>query len=87
MLGGSSGTRPSWPNPSRGNGDRGARLLDDAEGAFGGWATNLDEAYLFENLEKYFLLGGDWCCSSREANIGRLYPVDPPKLKVPPKGS
>ena len=68
---------------------RDARLLvlDDAEGAFGGWATNHDEAYLFENLEKYFLLGGDWCCSSREANIGRLYPVDPPKLKVPPKGS
>jgi hypothetical protein len=43
MLGGSSGTRPSWPNASRGNGDRGARLLDDAEGgAAGAGASSSD---------------------------------------------
>ena len=65
--------------------------LTDAEGAFDGWDSNHDEGYLFNKLEQFFLLGGDWCCSSREANQGRLYPLDPPKLRVvkaarPPPG-
>ena len=60
--------------------------LDSAEGAFSGWTSNHDEALLFNALETYFLLGGDWCCSSREGNEGRLYPVDPPKLTMPRKG-
>ena len=60
--------------------------LDSAEGAFSGWSSNHEEAMLFNALESYFLLGGDWCCSSRERNQGRLYPVDPPKLTMPRKG-
>ena len=68
---------------------RSARLvtLDDAEGAFGGWESDFEQAAGFANLESFFLLGGDWCCSSREANVGRLYPVDPPRLRVPARGS
>ena len=60
--------------------------LSDAEGAFGGWDSNWEEGYLFKSLEKWFLLGGDWCCSSREANVGRLYPLDPPGLRMPARG-
>ena len=60
--------------------------LDSAEGAFSGWSSNHEEAMLFNALESYFLLGGDWCCSSRQRNEGRLYPVDPPKLTMPRKG-
>ena len=68
---------------------RSARLVtfDDAEGAFGGWESDFEQAAGFANLESFFLLGGDWCCSSREANVGRLYPVDPPRLPVPARGS
>ena len=61
--------------------------LDGAEGAFSGWTSNHDEALLFNAIEAHFLLGGDWCCSSRERNEGRLYPVDPPKLTIPQKGT
>ena len=60
--------------------------LDSAEGAFSGWSSNHEEATLFNALESYFLLGGDWCCSSRERNEGRLYAVDPPKLIAPGRG-
>jgi hypothetical protein len=67
---------------------REARLvtLDDAEGAFRGWTSDYGQAVLFNALEQYFVLGGDWCCSSRERNEGRLYQVDPPKLAVPRRG-
>ena len=65
-------------------GVREARLLrlSDAEGAFGGWVSQREEGHAFNRMEQYFLLGGDWCCSSRRANDGRLYPVDPPVLPV-----
>jgi hypothetical protein len=59
--------------------------LDSAEGAFSGWSSNHEQAMLFNALESYFLLGGDWCCSSRDRNEGRLYAVDPPKLTMPRK--
>ena len=59
--------------------------LSDAEGAFGGWERDDDplEAQMFSTMEKYFLLGGDWCCTSRHANDGRVYPLDPPPLRMP----
>ena len=64
---------------------RGARLLrlSDAEGAFRGWESDPTQALVFNTIERFFLLGGDWCCSSRVANEGRLYPVDPPPLVAP----
>ena len=64
---------------------RGVRLLrlSDAEGAFRGWETDPTQALVFNTIERFFLLGGDWCCSSRVANEGRLYPVDPPPLVAP----
>ena len=48
-----------------------------------GWVSDYDQAIMFKHTESYFLLGGDWCCSSRVANEGRLYPVDPPPLVAP----
>ena len=57
-----------------------------AEGAFRGWESEPAQALVFNTIERFFLLGGDWCCSSRERNEGRLYPVDPPKLAVPRRG-
>lgn len=62
--------------------------LSDAEGVFSGW-TGTRGSWLrgggqgeaFKLMESYYLLGGDWCCSSRSANEGRLYPVDPPRLR------
>ena len=54
--------------------------LSDAEGIFSGWRTQPQQAQAFNTMEGYFLLGGDWCCSSRRANDGRLYNVDPPRL-------
>ena len=62
--------------------------LSDAEGVFSGW-TGAGGSWLggggqgeaFKLMESYYLLGGDWCCSSRRANEGRLYPVDPPRLR------
>lgn len=57
--------------------------LSDAEGAFGGWVSGRQEAEMFRRLEQYFLLGGDWCCTSRHDNDGRLYPLDPPPLRHP----
>jgi hypothetical protein len=59
--------------------------LSDAEGLYGGWVLKDDpefarQATAFKTMESFFLLGGDWCCSSRRANDGRLYPVDPPQL-------
>ena len=59
--------------------------LSDAEGAFAGWvgpASASSQGELFALMERYFLLGGDWCCTSRRANEGRLYPVDPPRLST-----
>ena len=57
--------------------------LSDAEGVFSGWTSMRTQANMFNRLEQYFLLGGDWCCSSRRANDGRLYPYDPPVLTAP----
>ena len=57
--------------------------LSDAEGAFRGWESEPTQALVFNTIERFFLLGGDWCCSSRVANEGRLYPVDPPPLVAP----
>ena len=57
--------------------------LLDAEGAFSGWDVEKHEWQAFNLLEKYYLLGGDFCCTSREANEGRLYPQDPPRLRGP----
>ena len=54
--------------------------LSDAEGAFSGWRLNRPQGEMFNALERFFMLGGDWCCSSRRANDGRLYPIDPPRL-------
>jgi len=56
--------------------------LSDAEGLFGGWHAQLDKGALFNQLEGWFLLGGDFCCTSRHDNEGRLYPNDPPRLSV-----
>ena len=56
--------------------------LSDAEGAFHGWADHTAQGEMFNALEAFFMLGGDWCCTSRRANDGRLYPVDPPKLRT-----
>ena len=56
--------------------------LSDAEGVLGGWETDRAHGMVFQTLEQYFLLGGDWCCTSRRANDGRLYPVDPPRLRL-----
>ena len=56
--------------------------LTDAEGAFNGWSSNPSQGVMFNHLEMYFMLGGDWCCTSRRANDGRLYPIDPPRLKA-----
>ena len=56
--------------------------LSDAEGLFSGWADDAAQAEEFGLVEQYFLLGGDWCCTSRVNNEGRLYPVDPPRLRA-----
>ena len=56
--------------------------LSDAEGAFRGWSSRRAQGQMFNLLESYFMLGGDWCCTSRTANDGRLYPVDPPRLNA-----
>ena len=69
--------------------------LSDAEGVFsgwsaaagggggggGGWLMSPGRGDTFKTMESYYLFGGDWCCSSRRANEGRLYPVDPPRLR------
>lgn len=62
--------------------------LSDAEGIFsgftgagGGWMMAPGRGDTFKTMESFYLLGGDWCCSSRTANDGRLYPVDPPRLR------
>ena len=63
---------------------RATRLLrlSDAEGLFGGWRAQPDKGAVFNLLEGHFMLGGDFCCTSRRANEGRLYPPDPPRLPV-----
>ena len=62
--------------------------LSDAEGIFSGWAGGGGGWMMapgggdtFKTMESFYLFGGDWCCSSRTANEGRLYPVDPPRLR------
>ena len=34
--------------------------LTDAEGAFNGWSSNSSQGVMFNHLEMYFMLGGDW---------------------------
>jgi len=41
------------------------------------------EAQMFQTMVQYFILGGDWCCTSRRENDGRVYPLDPPTLRMP----
>ena len=54
--------------------------LSDTEGLLKRWEAQVETGRLFNQLETYFMLGGDFCCTSRRANEGRLYPADPPKL-------
>ena len=56
--------------------------LSDAEGLLAGWEARPDVGQTFNGLEAYFMLGGDFCCTSRRANEGRLYPIDPPQLWI-----
>lgn len=37
---------------------------------------------MFRALERFFLRGGDFCCTSRRADEGRAYPLDPPQLRI-----
>ena len=46
--------------------------LTDAEGLFGAWEAHPEVGRVFNLLETYFLFGGDFCCTSRRANDGRL---------------
>ena len=66
---------------------REARLLrlSDAEGAFGGWETDKQQATLFSTMMEYYLHRGAWCCSSRNNGNedGRVYTKNPPPFKIP----
>ena len=59
--------------------------LSDAEGAFGGWETEKQQARLFTTMMEYYLHRGAWCCSSRNNGNedGRVYTKDPPRYKMP----
>ena len=59
--------------------------LSDAEGAFGGWETDKQQATLFSTMMEYYLHRGAWCCSSRNNGNedGRVYTKNPPPFKIP----
>lgn len=57
--------------------------LSAAEGAFSGWVSEAEQARLFTTMTEYFLLGGSWCCSSRDKDEGRVYYRKPPVLRLP----
>ena len=59
--------------------------LSDAEGAFGGWETEKQQARLFTTMMEYYLHRGAWCCSSRNNGNedGRVYTKDPLRYKMP----
>jgi hypothetical protein len=56
--------------------------LSDAAGSFGGWETELQQAFLFRTLMEYFIHGPSWCCSSRNKDEGRAYAKAPPPLRM-----
>ena len=60
--------------------------LSDAEGAFGGWESDAQEARLFMTMMDYYVHRGAWCCSSRnqaQQDDGRVYVTPPPGLRMP----
>ena len=59
--------------------------LSNAEGAFGGWETDQQQARLFTTMMEYYLHRGAWCCSSRNNGNedGRVYTKEPPRYKMP----
>ena len=58
-------------------------VLADAEGVFGGWESEPQQARLFQTMMDYFILGGSWCCTSRDKDDGRAYYKRPPGLRMP----
>ena len=59
--------------------------LSNAEGAFGGWETDTQQAKLFTTMMQYYLHRGAWCCSSRlnGNEDGRVYTKEPPAYQMP----
>jgi hypothetical protein len=66
-----------------------ARVLQlaDAEGLFGGWSSDPNQAMLFMTMMEYYVYRGAWCCTSRfinnDADNGRVYLKPPPPLRQP----
>ena len=61
--------------------------LTDAEGLFGGWSSDPNQAMLFMTMMEYYVYRGAWCCTSRfinnDADNGRVYLKPPPPLRRP----
>mmetsp|Transcript_7493 Transcript_7493/g.12720 ORF Transcript_7493/g.12720 Transcript_7493/m.12720 type:complete len:806 (+) Transcript_7493:15-2432(+) len=58
-------------------------LLSNAEGAYSGWVSHAEEGKLFRTLIEYYILGGSWCCTSRNKDEGRVYSANPLPLRMP----